>query len=94
VIERAVVDRAQTEPVRNDRRALLLEIADDVRGVEKPQFFETADSALVVVRGEDEAAEASLMHPAPDLTIHIPAFDEVVRWQGLLLIERPDPLAH
>ncbi len=51
LIESTVMNAAEAETVAHDSLAGRLEIADDVSGIEKPTFLESADRALTHVRG-------------------------------------------
>ena len=62
-----MVDRAQAQPVRDDGLAALLEVADDVRGVEEALVPERADGAPLLVRREDQAAEVRLVNARASL---------------------------
>jgi hypothetical protein len=57
VVERSVVDRAETDAIADDRIASFLEIADDVGSVEQWQLLEPANRTLVSVRGKNLSAK-------------------------------------
>jgi hypothetical protein len=89
LVEGAMVDRAEAEPIRHDRRARLLRVGDDVRGVEEPHLLQPADRAAVRVRGENGAAELRLVDALLDLTDDVAALDLVGDMDGLALVVRP-----
>jgi hypothetical protein len=49
LVEGTVVDRAQAQPVADERLALLVDVTDDVRGIEQSGLSEGADGAAVAV---------------------------------------------
>lgn len=93
LVERTVVDRAEAEPVANERLAVLFDVADDVRGVQQPDLFESADRAAVPIRRQDGAPELRLVDALRDLSNDITTFYRVVEVNGLALVERPAHLA-
>jgi hypothetical protein len=50
LVERTVVNGAETEPVADERLAALLDVADDVCSIEQADFLQSADCAAVAVR--------------------------------------------
>jgi len=93
LVERPVVDRVQAQAVLDDGLAAILEVSDDVGGIEEPHLLEPADRAAVAVCGEDDAAEARLMHARPDPADDIASLDRILEQDGLSLVDRPDELS-
>ena len=83
----SMVNRAEAEPVRNERLAGLLEIADDVRGVEKSRLLEAADRAAGVVREQDLPAKTRLMYPDAYLADSVSPLTLILEKHGLSLVE-------
>ena len=93
LVERAVVDRAEAEPVGHRRLAGELRVGDDVGRVEEPGLLEPADRALVRVRREHAGAEAGLVEAHACLADGVAPFDRVVGKEGLALVVWPDHAA-
>ena len=84
-----MVDRAKAQTVRDRRHAARVGVADDVSGVEEARFLETADRALVLVRGDDSTAEARLVDAGPRLAHDITPLEVILDREWLALVERP-----
>jgi len=89
LVERAVVDGAETETVADDGLTGLLGVGDDVRCVEQPHLAEPAYGAAVSVRGKHGATELRLMNALLDLPDDVAPFDFVGNVDGLALVVRP-----
>jgi hypothetical protein len=61
LVERTMVDRAETDTVRDGRESLRFDVGGDVRSVEQPLLLQPADGALTTIRGDNPAAETRLM---------------------------------
>lgn len=92
VVVGAVVEGAEAEPVDHHRRAGLVPVGDDVRGVEQAELLEAADRALVGVRRDDLAAEADLVDPPAHLADGVAALDLVDDRHRLALVVGADHL--
>ena len=93
VVERAVVDRAETQAVAHLGLAVHLEIADDVRRVEQAALLQPTDRAALAVGRHDPAAEPSLVDAHARLPEHVPPLDRVVHDDRLPFVQRPDHLS-
>src|SRR4051794_31986265 len=60
LVEGAVMDRTEAEPVTNRRHAGELDVRNDVRCVEEPQLAEAADCTSAVVGRDDTSPKARL----------------------------------
>jgi hypothetical protein len=85
-----MVDRAEAEPVAHDRQPLLLEIADDVGGVEQACLLEPADCALVRVCRQHARPEAGLVQSHARFADGVAALERVVGQQWLALVVGAD----
>lgn len=81
-----MVDCAQAEAVAYDRQALLLEVADDVGGVEEAGLLESADCALVCIGRQHARAEARLVQAHARFANGVAALNRTVRKEGLALV--------
>src|SRR5437763_5448714 len=87
-----MVDAAEAEPVAHLRLAAL-SIGKNVGGVEEAHLLKPTDRTLVVVRGQNAAAEACLVDPDLHLARGVPALDRVVGKVRVALLEASDHLA-
>ncbi len=86
LVEGAVVDRAETEPVADDGVAGLLGVGDDVGCVEQADLLQPADGAAVAVGGQHRTAELRLVDPLLDLSDDVTALDLVGDVHGLTFV--------
>jgi len=93
VIEGAVMNRTQAEPVRDLGSAGRIEIAHDVGCVEESDLLESADRALVTVGGNHKPAEAPLV----EADLHFPrgvlSLERIVDNGWLVIVDRSDHAA-
>lgn len=89
LIESAMMDRAETESVRNHRLAFLLEISRDVSGVEEPRFSEPTDRAKIRIRDEHAATKACLVEANACLAHCVSSLDDVFDENCFGLVDRP-----
>ena len=77
-VKRTVVQLAECNPVRNDRRSQLVSVSDDVRRLEQLLSFQSAYSAVTLIGLEYAFTEfllvQTLLHssrdvPTPDLSL-------------------------
>jgi len=71
------VDRAEAEPVADNRLAGLLGVGDDVRSIEQPNFAEPADRATIAVGRKHCSAELGLVDALLELADDVSALDFV-----------------
>jgi hypothetical protein len=90
LVERSVVNRAETEAVAYGRVAELLGVADYVRGIKKTELLQPTDCALTTVRGDDAAAEARLVESHASLPDRVAPFERVLERHRRGLVERPE----
>jgi len=76
LVEGAVVDRAQAQPVGDDGLPGRIGVPENVRRVEQACLLEPADCTLVAVRGEHPSTEAGLVKAHARLPNGVAALDQ------------------
>src|SRR3954470_9343567 len=83
-----MMDRAQAQTVTREREAFDLEVADDVCRVEQTQLAQAANRTSAVIGGHHSTAKPCLVEPGARLTNCISAFDRILEFDGLGLVDR------
>jgi hypothetical protein len=88
LIEGAMVDRAETQPVANQRLTALLGVTHDVRCLEEPTLPESTNRAKTAISDEDSSAETCLVEANARLPYGIATLKGILDWNRLWLVER------
>jgi hypothetical protein len=61
LIERTMMNRTEAQAICHSRGSRVLEVADDVSGIQKADFMQSAHRALIRISGQDQTSEAGLV---------------------------------
>src|SRR6185437_10255121 len=86
LVEGSMMDGAEAESVADRRIAVLLSVADDVRGIQEAGLPQTADRTPIAVCRHDPRAEPCLMNADSGLAKHVPPLESVLHDDGLELV--------
>ena len=82
-----MVDRAETDAIRDGRESLRIDIGGDVGSVEQPLLLQPADGALTSIRRDDPAAKTRLMDSDARLSHDVAALERILDQLRLPFVE-------